>query len=396
VIKRASLLFSFLLAALVMAAFADDGSIVITASQTSYPGYGNGYPDSDSGYAGYDTAYPDYSQSPDSVQMYKEYYTFDLGGPSATGPGQYGTYGSAPTYLVINGQTMPYDPSYVSANSLWIEGKTSWTQYIKCPLGASYRVLAVSNGGPATMVETYPTGYQQAKQYNFYSGYTPGVFEADKEGRHTLAFYLNGQKSNSVIVDVVPYSGNTFVNNPPSGQTSTKTVIIGVGTTGQGSGQPQGKSCDITGTWNFGTNGPYNIINADGTIVAKQTLDGEIFDSGTWNVIDAAKRQYGFTWQSGWAHTFTLSADCSSLDGYGRLNGGTEQPGHATRVTSVQSGGYSTTSTGNLGPAGSDPFATGGILIDSADEGFDPNAHIGDMLTDSAEDMGFPSGGEMI
>ncbi len=45
VIKRASLLVSFLLAALVMAAFADDGSIVITTSQTSYPGYGNGYPD---------------------------------------------------------------------------------------------------------------------------------------------------------------------------------------------------------------------------------------------------------------------------------------------------------------------------------------------------------------
>ena len=320
---------------------------------------------------------------------------FDLGGPSATGPGQYGTYG-APTYLVINGQTMPYDPSYVSANSLWIQGKTSWTQYIKCPLGASYKVLAASNGGLATMVETYPTGYQQAKQYNFFSGYTPGVFEADKEGRHTLAFYLNGQKSNSVIVDVVPYSGNTFVNNPPSGQTTTKTVIIGVGTTGQGPGQPQGKSCDITGTWNFGTNGPYNIINGDGTIVAKQTLEGEIFDSGTWNVIDAAKRQYGFSWQSGWAHTFTLSDDCSSLDGYGRLNGGTEQPGHATRVISVQSGGYSTTSTGNLGDAGSDPFATGGILIDSADEGFDPNAHDGDMLTDSAEDMGYPSGGEII
>jgi len=55
----------------------------------------------------------------------------------------------------------------------------------KMPLGASYKVLAVSNGGPATMVETYPTGYQQAKQYNFYSGYTPGVFEADTEGRHT-------------------------------------------------------------------------------------------------------------------------------------------------------------------------------------------------------------------
>ena len=275
-------------------------------------------------------------------------------------------------------------------------------------------------------------------------------------------------------------------------------MIIGVGTTGQGSGQPQGKSCDITGTWNFGTNGPYNIINADGTIVAKDTIDGEVIDSGTWYVIDASKRQYGFTWQSGWKHTFTLSADCSSLDGTGNWNGSYEEADHATRVTSVQSGGYSTTSTNNVGQnsgqksgcpcagekclcpsdecygntfpqfygtiigkqkerpgylfegdgpcycdcqandeywkflietcgyaiagqvpaetecsgtgvnsgnigvdqshafAGSDPFATGGILIDSADEGFDPNAHTGDMLTDSSEDMGYPSGGEMI
>ncbi len=45
VIKRASLLVLLPMAALVMAAFADDGSIVITTSQTSYPGYGNGYPD---------------------------------------------------------------------------------------------------------------------------------------------------------------------------------------------------------------------------------------------------------------------------------------------------------------------------------------------------------------
>jgi hypothetical protein len=91
VIKRASLLVLLIMAALVMAAFADDGSIVITTSQTSYPGYGNGYPDYDSGYAGYSSAYPDYSQSSDSVQMYQEYYTFNQGGPSATGPGQYGT-----------------------------------------------------------------------------------------------------------------------------------------------------------------------------------------------------------------------------------------------------------------------------------------------------------------
>jgi hypothetical protein len=35
-------------------------------------------------------------------------------------------------------------------------------------------------------------------------------------------------------------------------------------------------------------------------------------------------------------------------------------------------------------------------LIDSVDQGFDPNAHLGGILSDSAEDLGYPQGGEMI
>jgi hypothetical protein len=56
------------------------------------------------------------------------------------------------------------------------------------------------------------------------------------------------------------------------------------------------------------------------------------------------------------------------------LNGGTEEPGHATRVASGTSTGFSTPP---------------GILIDSADQGFDPNAHIGGLLTDTADDLGY-------
>jgi hypothetical protein len=271
---------------------------------------------------------------------------------------------------------------------------------MKCPLNAWFKMLAFSQGGPTTMVETYPDGHPLVNQYSFYRGYTQLLFEADKIGRHTLTFYAYGQQSNSIIVDVVPYSGPyTFGNVPPSGQPSSSSVSISIGYTGQGAGQTQGNGCDITGTWSFGTNGPYNIIYADGRIEAKNA-QGEIFDTGTWNVIDASRRQYGFSWQSGWKHTFTLSADCSSLDGSGKFNGGTEQPGHGTRVSSSGSGGYSTTGTGNAGQGqgvGSDPFSTpGSILIDSADQGFDPNAHIGGLLTDSAEDLGYSTGGELI
>ena len=165
-------------------------------------------------------------------------------------------------------------------------------------------------------------------------------------------------------------------------------MIISTGT-GLGSGQQPGKSCNIAGTWKLGSG--YNIIYPDGIIEAAYTLDGEIFDRGTWRVIDASKRLYGFSWQSGWQHTAILSADCSSLDGSGRLNGGTEKTLHGTRVTSGTISG------------------TGAILIDSTDQGFDPNApvqgyddpygQLPEIFIDSAED-GFdptaPPLGEMI
>ena len=67
-------------------------------------------------------------------------------------------------------------------------------------------MLAYSRGGPTTVVEDYPNGYQMVNQYNFYPGYTQLIFWADMVGRHALKFYNNGQPSNPVIVDVLPYS----------------------------------------------------------------------------------------------------------------------------------------------------------------------------------------------
>jgi len=335
-------------------------------------------------------------ESSNSILAYKDFYNYNQMGQTGIGSNQ---YEPEPSYLIINGQSRPYDPRYVPSNSLWIQGKTSWTQYIKCPLNAWYKVLAVSYGGRATMVETYSDGSQQVKTYNFYNGYTPGVFEADAVGRHTLNFYINGQKSNSVIVDVVsngaPY---TFGSSSPLSQTSS-TVIISSGNIRKGSGQMPGKSCDITGTWKFGDNGPYNIVYPDGTIVAKNA-QGEIFDRGTWKVIDGLNRKYGFTWESGWRHTFTLSADCSSLDGFG-TSGSNQEPCQGIRVTSSGSSGYSTTITGNIlvdsTDQGFDPNAyPGGLLVDSANQGFDPTSHPGGLLVDTANDLGYSQGGEPI
>jgi len=324
--------------------------------------------------------------SSDSLRIYEQYYNLNPEDVYASGPVQFEVYGSEPTYLIINGQSKPYDSKYVPSNSLWIQGRTSWTQYIKCPLGARFKMLAYSDGGPITMVETYPDGYQDVQQYRFYRGYTQLVFLADEIGRHTLVFYGNGQQSNEVVVDVVSNSRSSYGTVIPTGQPKESTVIIDIGASDRGSGQPQGKKCDITGSWKFAEN---TIVYYPNGRIEAMNSQGELIDTGTWHIIDASRRQYGISWQSGWRHTHTLSADCSSLDSTGVLNGRTETS-HGTRVTS-----------------GSLP-GMGDILIDSADQGFDPTAtvqgndpfgQLPEIFIDSAED-GFdptaPPQGEMI
>ena len=322
-----------------------------------------------------------------SLMIYEQYYDFGQGGQYASGPVQFEVYGSEPSYLILDGQSRPYDSNHVPSNSLWIQGRTSWTDYIKCPLNARFRMLAYSDGGPTTMIETYPDGYQDVQQYQFYQGYTQLVFLADEIGRHTMVFYGNGQQSNEVVVDVVSNGRSSYGTVIPPGQPKESTVIIDIGASDRGFGQPQGKSCDITGTWKFAEN--TIIYYPNGRIEAINDR-GELIDAGTWYIIDASRRQYGISWQSGWRHTHTLSADCSSLDSTGVLNGRTSTT-HGTRVTSGSLSGI------------------GDILIDSVDQGFDPTASVQgyddpygqlpEILIDSIED-GFdptaPPLGEMI
>jgi len=324
--------------------------------------------------------------SSDSLLIYEQYYDLNPGDVYASGPVQFEVYGSEPTYLIINGQSRSYDSKYVPSNSLWIQGRTSWTQYIKCPLNARFKMLAYSDGGLTTMVETYPDGYQDVQQYRFYRGYTQLVFLADEIGRHTLIFYGSGQQSNEVVVDVVRASGSSYGTAIQSGQPTKGTVIIDVGSSDQGFGQPQGKSCDITGTWKFGDS---TIIYYPDGKVESWNGQGELIDTGTWYIIDASKRLFGETWQSGWRHTDTLSADCSFMDSTGVSNGKTETT-HGKRVLSGATSG------------------TGTILIDGTDQGFDPTATVQgyddpyglpEVFIDSADD-GFdptaPPQGEMI
>jgi hypothetical protein len=144
--------------------------------------------------------------SSEDLSQYQEYYSADQGSQDQAGPIQYMVSGSEPESLVIDGQSRPYDPSSIPVNSLWIQGSSSWTQYIKCPLGATFSMLAFSYGGPVTMVEVYPDGYQLVNRYNIYPDYTRFIFEADVVGRHILSFSTRGSVSNTVVVDVLPDS----------------------------------------------------------------------------------------------------------------------------------------------------------------------------------------------
>jgi hypothetical protein len=241
-----------------------DGSFSMTTGKSDYhSNYPGGYPGMQQN--GYDTTLAPINteqQSPDSLIQYQEFYSFDQRTQTQAGPVQFDIYRSEPTYLIINGQSQPYSPNFVPYNSLWIQGTTRWTQYIQCPINARFKLLAFSQGGPATVVELYPNnGYQTVNNYQFYPGYTQFFFWADVVGRHTLNFYTNGQKSNSVVVDVVPYSGtytgpyNGVVQNPV-GPSSTRTVSISIGVTGQGATEtPQGnpQQPEPSGTGNQGS-----------------------------------------------------------------------------------------------------------------------------------------------
>jgi hypothetical protein len=209
-------------------AFAYDGPLITTTINTAYTGgYSNSGQTGQTGSATQGAG----EQSPDSLAMFREFYEPDQGtqgsGPVQSGPVQFNLNGNEPTYLIINGQSRPYDPYYVPTNSFWILGRTSWTQYIKCPMNAQFSMIALSQGGPTTVVERYPDGYQSVQQEVFYPGYTRLVFTADSVGRHTLTFYTGNQPSNQVNVDVVGYgSSYVSVNVPQSGQPHYGQILI--------------------------------------------------------------------------------------------------------------------------------------------------------------------------
>jgi hypothetical protein len=114
-------------------------------------------------------------------------------------------------YFSYQMKAMPYTQfqtysTYTGGNALWIQGTTSWTQYAQVPQGSNLYLLATSSvGGNGYLYEINPNGILSKNSINFFPGSNQIGFNADSIGQHILLFVINGQVSNSVVVDVVPY-----------------------------------------------------------------------------------------------------------------------------------------------------------------------------------------------
>ncbi len=224
----------------------------------------SGYPS----FPWYSTGGPFYSQGvPDTTfSLFKEYYTTSgmpvVGGIIST-PAKFDIAQKTPSRIYYGtGQALPYT-QYASTtpsktNDLWVQGATSWTQYVVSPVGTWLQLVANAPiGGPGGFYEIVQTDTNTVKYntYQFYQGYNTMNFNADQIGRHMLYFVVNNQPSNVVVVDVfgqaqpvsgnggiVPAAGQNYYT--PTGQTTT--TPNGLTTTAY-NGQTTTTS-DVTGT----------------------------------------------------------------------------------------------------------------------------------------------------
>jgi hypothetical protein len=156
----------------------------------------------------YNQGVPDTTFSP-----FTEYYTTSgmpvVGGIIST-PVKFDIAQRMPSMIYYGtGQTLPYN-QYVSTvpsgtNELWVQGATSWAQYVVSPVGTWIQLVANAPvGGPGGFYEIVQTDTSTVKYntYQFYQGYNTMNFNADQVGRHMFYFVVNNQPSNVVIVDV--------------------------------------------------------------------------------------------------------------------------------------------------------------------------------------------------
>jgi plastocyanin len=141
------------------------------------------------------------------------------------------------------------------ANSLWIQGASSWTQYAIVPQGSMLTMITMSpSGGQGYLYEVYPDGTLDKNGYYFYP-YNQIGFYADQVGEHQLFFNIDGQPSNVIVIDVIAYQ-------PPAPPVYSFASVI------------------ISSSWLRG----YNVY-VDGSIQATEGMTGEPDGTVTINVL---------------------------------------------------------------------------------------------------------------
>jgi hypothetical protein len=112
-------------------------------------------------------------------------------------------------YLGSAQKALPYSQyqsfaTSTGANSLWIAGSSSWTQYAVVPIGSNLNMIATTaNGGYGYLYQIYPDGKLDKRANSFYP-FTQLGFYAGKLGEHQLFFNIDGQPSNVIVIYVVP------------------------------------------------------------------------------------------------------------------------------------------------------------------------------------------------
>jgi hypothetical protein len=156
----------------------------------------------------YSQPYSDTTFSP-----FREYYVTSgtpIVGGIISNPTRFDITERTPTIVYYGaGIGLPYT-KYVSTmpsntNDLWVQGATSWTQYVVTPVGTWLQLVANAPvGGPAGFYEIVQTETNTVNYntYQFNPGYNTMNFNADQVGRHMLYFVVNNQPSNVVVVDV--------------------------------------------------------------------------------------------------------------------------------------------------------------------------------------------------
>ncbi len=154
------------------------------------------------------------SASQSQVLKFSQYYQIAPQKPSKplSTPVKFELTGHEPTMLYFGSsqKSVPYSQyqSYLLSsglNSLWIQGASSWTQYVKIPLGSSLSLIGTSStNGYGYLYEVYPDGTLDKNSYYFYP-YDQIGFYADSVGQHLLFYVIDGQPSNIIVIDVIAY-----------------------------------------------------------------------------------------------------------------------------------------------------------------------------------------------